>query len=225
MRLKTWLLDLLFPPKCPICGKLLSEKSEFICTTCLAALPRVPSGDAVKVDYLSRVVSPVYYEKTVRESFLRYKFQGRSSYSTAYAVLLSETVDREFPNGVGYEYITWIPLSRKRLRKRGYDQSRLLAEKVGENLGKPVVPTLKKTRNTKVQSTLKTAEERRGNISGSYTVLNSAAVRDKRILLVDDILTTGATMSECARVLLLAGAESICGATFARKRNESKEIK
>ena len=121
-----------------------------------------------------------------------------------------------------YDFITWVPLSRKRLRKRGYDQTRLIAEKIAVSLKVPLIPTLEKVRETKVQSTLTTVEERRGNISGSYAVTVSQQLAGKRILLVDDILTTGATLSECARVLLLGGAESVCGAVFARKRGESK---
>ena len=219
MNLKTWLLDLLFPPKCPFCGKLLSGKGERICMQCRSVLPRTREGDSVKVDYMTKAVAPFYYEKLVRESFLRYKFYGASSYSAVYAEFLAETVSRELAEG--YDLITWVPLSRKRLRQRGYDQARLLAEKTAANLGKPVISTLKKTRNTKVQSTLTTKEERRGNISGSYAVMGQADIQGKRILLVDDILTTGATLSECARVLLLGGAASVCGAAFARKRSDS----
>jgi len=212
----SWLLDLLFPPKCPFCGRILGDGADPICADCRQILPRTREGESFKVDFMTKVVSPLYYEKQVRESFLRYKFHGVSSYSTVYAQLMAETIARELDNG--YDLITWVPLSRKRLRKRGYDQARLLAEKVAFLLTKDVKPVLKKDRDTKAQSSLLTAQERRGNVSGCYSLMDSAAIQGKRILLIDDILTTGSTLSECARVLLLGGADAVCGATFARKR-------
>jgi len=220
MSLKTWLLDLLFPPKCPFCARLLSDRDHGICEKCSASLPRTKVGERFKVDFMTRVVSPLYYEKQVRESFLRYKFHGITAYSDVYAQLMAETIARELDGC--YDLITWVPLSRKRLRKRGYDQARLLAEKTASILSITTMPVLQKFRDTKAQSGLTTAQERRGNISGCYAVMNEEYIRGKRILLVDDILTTGSTLSECARVLLLSGAESVCGATFARKRNELK---
>ena len=220
MSVKRRILDLLFPPKCPFCRKLLNNSETGCCVECINALPLTRECDSVKVDFMTKVVAPLYYEKQVRDSFLRYKFHGVTAYSTVYAQFIADVIARDL---VGeYDFITWVPLSRKRLRKRGYDQTRLIAEKIAVSLKVPLIPTLEKVRETKVQSTLTTVEERRGNISGSYTVTVSQQLAGKRILLVDDILTTGATLSECARVLLLGGAESVCGAVFARKRGESK---
>jgi len=172
----------------------------------------------MKPDFMTRVVSPLYYEKQVRESFLRYKFHGMTAYAAAYASLMAETITREFQDD--FDCICWVPLSRRRRRKRGYDQAQLLAEKTAALLNVPIIPALEKIRNSRVQSTLTTAQERKANISGCYAVCTTADIRGKRILLIDDIVTTGATLSECARVLLLHGAESVCGATLARKREE-----
>ena len=220
MSLLSWILDLLFPPKCPFCRKLLKDGAETMCLSCSESLPKVRDGETFKVDFMTKAVAPLYYEKQVRESFLRYKFNRVSAYATAYAPLMAESIQKELDGT--FDCITWVPLGKKRLRKRGFDQSALLAENVAALLNVPLVCTMKKVRETKVQSTLTTPEERRGNISGAYSLVNAEAIQGKRVLLVDDILTTGATMAECARVLLLGGAESVCGAAFARKRGDIK---
>lgn len=218
MNWKTWLLDLLYPPKCPFCGKLLSKEDGLICTYCQSNLPYTKEGKGKKPDFMTKAVSPLYYEKQVRESFLRYKFHGMTAYSAAYASLMADSVTRELKDS--FDCICWVPLSQKRLRKRGYDQARLLAEKIAAILNVPIIPALKKIRDSKVQSTLTTAQERRANISGCYAVRSGQDIQGKHILLVDDIFTTGATLSECSRILMMYGAESVCGVTLARKREE-----
>jgi ComF family protein len=118
-----------------------------------------------------------------------------------------------------WELVTWAPLSKKRLRKRGYDQAKLLAEQVSKALQIPLVSTLEKMRDTKAQSTLG-AEQRRENVKNVYRLAKGCSVTGKRILLVDDILTTGSTLSACAKVLLEGGAERVDCAALARSRDE-----
>lgn len=115
-----------------------------------------------------------------------------------------------------YDLVTWVPLSRRRLRERGYDQARLLARSTARELGLPLTPTLHKQRNTQPQSGTGDAAKRRANIAGAYRMKQGADVTGKRVLLMDDIVTTGATLSECARVLGKAGAEQVVCATVAR---------
>ena len=109
-----------------------------------------------------------------------------------------------------------MPLSRKRLRERGYDQARLLAKATAKALGMPLTPTLYKQRNTQPQSGTGDAAKRRANITGAYRMKKGADVTGKRVLLIDDIVTTGSTLLECARVLGKAGAEQVVCATVAR---------
>ena len=118
-----------------------------------------------------------------------------------------------------YELLSWVPLSKKRLRERGYDQARLLAEATAPLLGLPAVPTLEKRRNTAKQSTIGAAEQRRANIAGAYRVPDPERVRGRRILLLDDIVTTGSTFSECAATLREAGAAQVVCAAVARRRD------
>ena len=114
------------------------------------------------------------------------------------------------------DLITWVPLSRRRLRERGYDQARLLAQRVSLLSAIPAEATLEKIRETRVQSTLTEESVRRANVQGAYRVMPNVDVTGKRILLVDDVATSGATLSECAACLRLAGAESVAALTLAR---------
>ena len=111
--------------------------------------------------------------------------------------------------------VTWVPISARRKFRRGFDQSEWIARVVARELGLPLVAAAKKIRHTKPQSTMGTAAHRRANILGAYRVVDPALVKDKRILLIDDIVTTGATASECSRVLLTAGAKEVKLATVA----------
>ena len=117
---------------------------------------------------------------------------------------------------VTFDLLSWAPLSRKRLRRRGYDQARLLARAVGERLNVPVTPVLVKRRDIPAQSGLLEQAARRANVLGAYELLPGAEVTGRRVLLVDDVVTSGATLSECARVLLTAGAAQVCAVTLAQ---------
>ena len=152
------------------------------------------------------------YEGDVRRSIHRYKFNGQRHYAAAYGRLLAMRIQRDLPQA---DLITWVPVSRKRLRARGYDQVELLARAVGPELGIPVEKQLEKIRDNRANSGLKTPAERRANVLGVYRAVEPEAIRSKRVLLLDDIVTTGATASECARVLLTAGAEEVIFAAVA----------
>lgn len=217
MKLWSALLDLLYPPRCTFCHCFVKSSAVAICDNCRKNLPYTTNGGRQKADFVTVCVSPLYYEDDVRESLLRYKFHGATGYAKAYAPLIANCIREHLDQE--YDLITWVPLSRKRLRRRGYDQARLLAEAVATELDTMAVGTLKKIRNTAAQSQTGSAEKRRANISGAYRVMNPALVADKRILLIDDIVTTGSTLSECARTLGLAGAERVICAAVARHRD------
>lgn len=216
-RVSTYLLDLLYPPKCVFCGELLERGERMMCLRCLAELPCTRQGGDKKAEFVSVCVSPLYYEDRVRDSLLRYKFHGRAAYARTYGALLADCIAGNLAGH--YDLITWIPLSRARLRERGYDQAELLAKAAARALGKRAAPTLTKVRNTARQSATGSAEKRRANISGAYRVRRNAPIAGRRVLLIDDILTTGATAAECARVLRSAGAAEVLFASLAQTRD------
>ena len=115
-----------------------------------------------------------------------------------------------------YDLITWVPVSPETLRRRGYDQAQLLAQETARALAAQAVPLLEKTRDTPPQSSLTQGRQRRANVAGVYTAPHPAQVTGQRILLLDDILTTGATLNEAARTLRQAGARQVVAAAFCR---------
>lgn len=180
---------------CPVCGR--KTPRDGICPECKALLPQY-----------KKAVSALVYEGGALK--LIYKFKdGRHGYlKDCFAELLDEKLSDLPP----FDAIAYIPMTAKSERKRGYNQSRLLAEAISERTEKPVVHALKKERETPVQKGL-TRAERAKNLAGSFFVCDRPSVKGKRILLVDDVLTTGATADEVSKKLIAAGARSVCLAT------------
>lgn len=207
------LLDLLFPPRCAFCRRLLRENERGMCKECRKSLPYVPEGTGNEnISHVRLCVAPLYYEGSVRDSILRYKFHGITAYKNIYAELLADCVK---DSGIDCDMITWAPLSKRRLRKRGYDQARLIAETAAKLLDKPCARTLEKRRNNPPQSSLDGAEKRRANAAGVYRCTEADKIKGKTMLIIDDIVTTGSTLSECAKVLKGAGAAEIYAAAVA----------
>ena len=214
------LLDLLFPPQCAFCGTLTEKTDCGVCPACRSELPWTENLKR-KADFTVGISAPLYYEGTVRQAMLRYKFSGAPARGEVYGRLIAERLRKE--ERTGFDVVAWAPLSRKRLRSRGYDQARLLAEAAAKELELSAEPLLRKVRHTPPQSGITTPEARRANVSGAYEALSPQRTEGKRILLIDDIITTGATVSECARVLLLTGAESVYAAALAVTRTDKKQ--
>lgn len=217
MRLLRWLLDLLYPPKCVVCGKLLDEPGP-VCRKCLDTLPEY-DGAAPGVRFTSGGAVSFYYAGALRESFLRFKFGGLQHYGAAYAAWMAHTITDKLAGR--YELVTWAPVSRARRRTRGYDQAELLCRAIARQLGCEAVRTLEKWKDPAAQSSMDGAAARRANVSGAYRPYRPEAFAGKRLLLIDDIVTTGATLAECSRVLLTAGAADVCYAALAAPRKQN----
>lgn len=209
MSLKNLLLDLLFPPKCAFCGE---HGVHGVCAECEKELPWCDTPLHERTG-IGTCIAPLRYENAVRESLLRFKFRGGRGNAEGYGKILSQCVAEHF--GGEFDLVTYVPVSEKRRRERGYDQTFLLARETCRAWDVSPVTMLRKTRHTPAQSTLKTPEERKANVLGVYEAVNVEKIADARILLIDDILTTGATLRECARVLREAGAASVLCATLA----------
>lgn len=209
----------LYPPKCVLCRALLGEDETDLCHHCRAQAPIAPPTQK-KIPYLDRWAAVWYYEDTVRRSILRFKFYNARSYAQAYGRQLAMTVVKEEMDG--FDLLCWVPVSPLRRLRRGYDQVELLALAVGQELGAEPAPLLKKIRHTPPQSGITGDAARRANVLGAYRVTDPAAVKDKRILLLDDVITTGATAGECARMLRSAGAKEVNCAALARRHEITK---
>ena len=216
MRLYHALMALLFPPKCVLCGKLLKKDETDLCHDCRESAPYYRDGKS-KPQFLDSFTAVWYYEKSVRKSLLRYKFHGARSHAKSYGRLLAMKLMQQYPEG--FDAVTWVPVSPLRKLRRGYDQVALIAQALGKELGLTPVPLLKKVRHNRPQSGLADAARRRANVLGAYRITDPERCRDARILLLDDILTTGSTAGECARMLKTAGAKEVhCAAVAAARK-------
>ncbi len=219
MKILKHLSAILFPPKCVLCGHILEKDETDLCRRCRINAPECPVVNT-KYSYLNSWIALWYYEDKVRRSLLHYKFYGKRHYAAAYARLLGMKLLQE--QWTDFDILTWIPISDKRRRKRGFDQVELLAMHLGRELGVTPRPLLKKTRDNPAQSGIIGQAERRANVLGVYRVLHPETIQGKRILLLDDIVTTGSTAGECARVLLTAGAKEVHFAVIAAARQHKK---
>ncbi len=209
-------LELLFPTKCVFCHKLTGSPRRTICEKCYKALPYTPdAAQEQKLPHVAACYSPLYYEGDVRASLHRYKFSGLSFYDKLYGELISECIAK---HDIAFDIVTWVPVSKRRLRSRGYDQAKLLAVQIAKHTGKPCEMLLRKRVHNRAQSVTGSAEKRRANVKGVYTAENTELINGRTVLILDDIVTTGATISEAAGVLRKAGADKVYAATLARKR-------
>ena len=213
------LLRLIFPPKCVLCGKVLEKNETDFCGHCRKNAPEFQKSD-FRLSFVAGWTSVWYYKDTVRSSILRYKFGRRRSYAPAYGRVLAMKLAKE--ELTDFDILTFVPIAPLRRLSRGYDQVELLARQVSGELGLPACRTLRKIRNTPPQSGISDAARRRANVLGAYRAVDPDFLQGKRILLLDDIITTGATASECARVLLTAGAKEVYCAALAASNHKSK---
>ena len=219
MNLGTLFLDLLFPPKCPYCQTILTQPRAAACGRCQQTLPWLVGEEGKRrVDFTEGCFSALSYDGRVPEAVRRYKFRRVRAYCIPFGAVMAQSLRDHLPEKA--DLVTWCPLSKKRLQERGFDQAHLLAKEVGRQLSLPVAGTLRKIRHTQPQSSLEEESARRANARGAYAMGPGADVKGKVVVLVDDVVTSGATISECAALLRMAGAASVYGLTLARARRD-----
>lgn len=210
------LLNLIYPPKCGICGKL---NENFLCNKCYKILENDAKFNVEKFEKLKNEFDEhIYmfkYEGAIRRIILQYKFQEKSYlYKTIVNFLLKNK--KMFEIIKTYDTIVPVPISKKRKRTRGYNQSYLIAKDIANIVGiKLENRVLFKIKNIIEQSKLN-KEDRGKNIKGVYEIKNDYRIKDKKILLFDDIYTTGSTVIECCRMLNIAKPSKIGVLTIAK---------
>ena len=198
-----------YPRRCPFCGVGLGK--ELICDSCRAALPRCDVQ--LRGAYYGVVSAPLWYTGGVRKALMDLKFRRRMGGLDLFGRLMGECAKRWYDGA--FDAVTWVPVSGKRLRKRGFDQSRLLAASLCVDWHVMPQETLRKVVDNPPQSSLLGTERRRANVLGVYRPVRPEAIRGKRFLLIDDLMTSGATLGECVRVLREAGAADVVCLTLA----------
>ena len=201
--------DILIPPinKCVLCD-IEMDVCGGLCPRCARVLDVQAVGETTAGGYPA--YSAYRYDGAVRHIVRRYKYSGQKWLSTMMADILAERLTQMADSH--FDGICYVPLHRKRRRRRGYDQAEVLAKRLADMTGIPFVTALRRVRNTKTQTHLNAAQ-RRINMQGAF---ESIMPVHGDVLLIDDVLTTGATASECAHVLAEAGAQSVFVMTFAR---------
>ena len=218
--------ELFFPRTCPCCGGPLSGDAP-VCPSCAGGVHRNPAPHCPYCGVsersctcrkqprpYDRIVAPFFYEDSVRDAILRMKFGKREEGARFLAEELKKEVEARY-FGESFDLITTVPMSRDRYAERGFNQARTIAELLMKDPPGPLreaVPDyglLKKATSGQMQHLLG-AEGRRQNIRGSVRVGRGRDLTGKRVLLVDDIVTTGATAGECAAILRLSGAARVC---------------
>ncbi len=231
------LLDLVFPPFCPVCRARLDEgRRDPLCGPCWRGLERIEppccrlcgrpvhaAAGARPLCGACRLRPPAFayaraaarYEETVREALHAFKFGGRRAMAAPLGDLLIEATAAPLPEGLP-DLLVPVPLHPRRERERGFNQAGLLARRLGRAWGRPVrEDVLGRAVATAPQTTL-AAAARRANVRGAFRLRRPELIAGRHVALVDDVLTTGATLSECARSLTDGGAATVGVLTVAR---------
>jgi ComF family protein len=223
--LKRVALDLFFPPWCIGCGR----EGQYICNTCLEKLPLISPPVCTKCGrplteqntcpgciegpiVIEGIRAPFLFHGVIRKAVHELKYRNLKAIAPLLAGLLYDYIQE---NPIPGDVLVPVPIHRKRLRERGYNQSSLIAHELGRKSGLPVIEDcLIRSINTPPQVRTISAAERRENIAGAFACRNDS-LRGRQVILIDDVSTSGATLNTCAELLKEAGAASVWGLTIA----------
>jgi competence protein ComFC len=214
-------LDLFYPKNCHVCSTILRGRTgafdDHLCWDCFSAMRPAPpvypnNAQANGLPY-HRLCACYRYEGAARDLICKFKYGQRPYLSDTVVRLMMRLVNPDFFQDV--DCLVPVPLHPARAREREFNQSELLAKALSPLLRKPVSGVLKKIKNTKSQTALEKAR-RFANVAGTFALTDLSVVRDKHILVIDDVITTTATVSEAARRLKDAGARRVSVLAFAR---------
>ncbi|MBN1893659.1 ComF family protein [bacterium] len=218
-------LDFIYPPACPACSSVM-EGDAVLCTACTARL--MYSGGSVRQDtppefahlpgalHFDFILTAWDYSEELEKLIHRVKYERGLRLGEHLGCMMARVMNSSRPPADPGCFLSPVPLHRIRQRERGYNQSEILCRGLSRVWGMPVFgDILMRTRNTKSQTRM-SAEQRQDNVRGVFRVLRPEAVSGKCILLVDDVITTGATVNGCAAALKEAGAGIVIGLALAR---------
>ncbi len=209
-----FVLNFLFPPVCSVCGKV---DKNWLCPNCQKRVERLEKACVVEIEHkkYEKLLYIFQYESLVRKLILRYKFSSQAYLNHFFAQMIAKNVEnRKLLQQ--YDIIIPVPMHQKKMQKRGYNQTELVTNELSRILKIPAKnDILLKVFNTVTQSKLG-GKARQSNIQHAFFVKKDIEVEGKKIILLDDIYTTGATSQECSRVLKEAGAAEILVVVLAK---------
>lgn len=226
----------LFTNRCRLCGDVISPVDS-VCDSCKNA--KRPQGKLCKkcglpeddcecknshhICEYSAFAAPFYFTGSIALGLVRFKNNGYTELAEAYVDEIVKCVNERFKD-VPFDCVTYVPMRKLREFRRGYNQSKLLAQGVADKLDLPLEDLLIKVHHTRTQRG-SSAKERRTNLHGAFDLAKDAEVKDKYILIIDDVKTTGSTLNECAFTLRAFYAKSVYAASVAVVQPEKKKIK
>lgn len=221
---------LIYPNRCIVCNRICSDK--YFCKDCNRSLTAFtvklcPKCGAPKKHctckfnfyYFKEITCAFENSGLAKQSFYRFKFAQNLYNSNYFSENMIDFIKRDF-NGIDFDYVTAIPMSRQKKYKRGYNQAEILAKKISCGINVKYVSLLTRNKYAQTQHKLLSYNERFLNVKDSFKVTDEKFVKGKTILLIDDIMTTGATLSEAARQLKLSGADEVYCATALKTISE-----
>lgn len=204
--------NFLFPERniCYFCRECIELEDEYICRTCKGLIEFLHREIQLDNPYLEKAYHSLFYNRFIREKVHAYKYQGKSYLYKPFGEILLPTIYEKSLH-IEIDAITFVPIHRKKKSQRGYNQSELISKYLAEKLDKPLLQNhLIKIKNTKDQNKLGKIE-RSTNLRNAFKSINNEDFKGKKILLIDDIITTGATMTELSKVLVKNGAKKVYG--------------
>lgn len=231
---KRRLTAMFFPERCAYCGRPIPAGTGR-CLACAGELPVIAPpvcphcgrGKTVCIcggmeGPLDGTAAPLYYEDEVRSGILQFKKGCRPYAAEEYARMMELVVRREYGES-RFDGITAVPSGRAAMKRRGFNPAQAIAEELAKRLGLPVLPLLVKVQESPAPQKRLSASQRRGNVLGLFDVEGHRDLSGMRLLLVDDVITTGATIAECAKMLKLCGAQRVTGAVVAATRLSNRQ--
>lgn len=245
------IFDWFYPPHCIVCGELLPlhHKDKWLCDLCCKKIPfllppfcskcgaelekeenKFTIGECLDCSHSSFAFEKgfsAFHYATVKKSIHYFKFRGVKKDGIGLAMLMKKFMEQNFKEEfMSYDFMLPVPIHPKKKKQRGFNQAEILTEELSKLTGMPWNPKLLyRTKNTKPQNAL-TPDERKTNIENAFAVSEPKTVENQKILLIDDIFTTGSTIHECAKCLLRAGANEVgffALSTVAKEENREKE--
>lgn len=212
MKILKEIINIFYPQICGFCGEKINER--YTCRKCLNIIEyyqeMVVIPASVENKYYDKIFSALHYKGVFKSKMLSYKFHNTKYVGMAFAEILTGLI-RKY--NIDADIIIAVPISKERLRERGYNQSAVIAKKVSEFTKiKYKEDILIKNKNNLRQSELK-LNERKENVKDAYSIKNIENIKNKKIILIDDIFTTGATLNECSKILKQNGARKVIAIT------------
>ncbi len=226
------LLNVIFTKRCEFCGEVI-EHNAHICDDC-KKLPinKAPLCESCGVSKelcrckkhkheYKRIIAPYLYEKSVKTAIHNFKSLSMPFLSKRFAKDIAKCVKENYAD-ISFDYITFVPVSKRTFMKREYNQALLIANELSNLLDVEVIDILVKVIKTKEQKSL-SAKERKVNVYGAFDLKDKSIAEDKTFLIVDDVKTTGSTLNECSKMLNIYGAKAVYAATLAVAAPNKKE--